>query len=157
MKADNPNVDNIGDTYLQIYRRNEKGIKLLVIVSVLLFLAGIAGLISNLFIEKSTFFDLPLWNSLLFMFFGVFYTILMRKSLRDKKYHISWNDKEISFLLPKQKEVERVDLEGIDTIVISDQEIKMKLKSGQGKKINLNFIFLPQRDRVKEFFKTLKE
>jgi len=54
MKTNNPKHNNIGGTYLQIYRRNEKGIRLLLIVAVLLFLVGIAGLISNLFIEKST-------------------------------------------------------------------------------------------------------
>ena len=155
MKSDSPNDKITDDTYLQIYRRNEKGIKVLIIVSLLVLLAGIAGLISNLFLDKSTFPGLTLWNSLLFIFLGILYVILMRKSLRDKKYHISWNDKAVQFQLPKQKEVERIDLDDIDAVTVSDQEIKMKLKNDQEKKINLNFIFLPQRDMVKEFFETM--
>ncbi len=94
-----------GNTYLQIYCRNEKGIKVLIIVSVLILLTGFARVIFNLFFEKSCFPGFTLWNSLLFIFLGVFYVILMRKSLRDKRYHFSWNDKSIHFMLPKQKRV----------------------------------------------------
>jgi len=144
-------------TYLQIYRRNENGIKFFIILAILLFIVGLVGLGSRFLIEESTVLDLPIWNSILSMAIGTSNFFLLTKSLRDKKYYISWNEKEINFLLPKQKAPENIRITDIKSISINNKEIKMTLKNNLQKSINLNFIFLPNRNLVKNYFEILKQ
>ncbi len=89
------------ETYLPLYRRNEKSIKFFITIDILIFIVGLAGLGSNLFIGKNAFLDLSVWNSLIFMAITTASIFALAKSLQDQKYYISWNEEEINFLLPK--------------------------------------------------------
>jgi hypothetical protein len=159
MKKQAQNHTTKTETYLPLYRRNrnENSIKFFMILAVLLFLVGLVGLGFNLFLEERNFLDLPLWNSLSFITIGAINTFLLIKNLQNKRYYISWNEKAIIFLLPKQKVLELVIINDIKHIIISDRDIKLILNNGQQKRINLNFIYLPKREMVKTFFEYLKK
>ena len=157
MKTQATNLNVKGETYLPLYHRNKKSIKFFIILSISLILVGLVGLVSNLFFEERTTLDLTLWNSLSFLTVGAINTFLLVRSLQDKKYHISWNDKAIIYLLPKQKELQLVIIDDIKHIIISDKDIKMILTNGQQNRINLNFVYFPKRDIVKTFFFFLKK
>ncbi|MBZ4675482.1 MAG: hypothetical protein JG782_101 [Anaerophaga sp.] len=145
------------ETYLPLYRRNEKSIKFFITIDILIFIVGLAGLGSNLFIGKNAFLDLSVWNSLIFMAITTASIFALAKSLQDQKYYISWNEEEINFLLPKQKKPECVRVIDIKDIFITDREIKMILNNNQQKSINLNLFFLPKRDIVKNYFEILSK
>ena len=157
MKKQAQNTITKTETYLALYRRNENSIKFFIILAILLFIIGLVGLGSRFLIEKSTFLDLSIWNSILFIAIGTTNFFILTKSLRDRKYYISWNEKEISFLLPKQNEPECLIINDIKNITINNTNIKITLRNNLQKNINLNFIFLPNRNIVKNYFEVLKQ
>lgn len=143
-------------TYLQLYPRNDKFIKFFMGFTVLIAAFGILGLASNLLIENKLFPNFTLGSSILFLLLGITYFLLLLKRLGAKKFHISWDDKEIHYFLPKEKQPEQIKINDIETITINEKEIKMVLNNDQEKRINLNYVYLPQKNQVREFFETLK-
>ncbi len=143
------------EAYIQLYNRNEKSIKILMALSILLFTIGTIGLIFNLSSWDMQLFEVSLWQNLFLIFQGIATFFILKSSLKFKRFFISWNNYEISYHFPKNKHPEKFKIDEIKALKIADNEINILLKTNETKTINLNFAFIPKRNFIREYFETL--
>jgi hypothetical protein len=144
------------EAYIQLYNRNEKSIKILMALSILLFTIGTIGLIFRLSSWNMQLFEISLWQNLFLIFQGITTFYILKSSLKFKRFFISWNNYEISYHFPKNKHPEKFRIDEIKALKIVGNEINVLLKSDESKTINLNFAFIPKRNFIREYFETLE-
>jgi hypothetical protein len=144
------------EAYIQLYNRNEKSIKILMALSILLFTIGTIGLIFRLSSWNMQLFEISLWQNLFLIFQGITTFFILKSSLKFKRFFISWNNYEISYHFPKNKHPEKFRIDEIKALKIIDNEINILLKTDETKTINLNYTFLPKRSLIREYFESLE-
>lgn len=144
------------EAYIQLYNRNEKSIKILMALSILLFTIGTIGLIFRLSSWNMQLFEISLWQNLFLIFQGITTFFILKSSLKFKRFFISWNNYEISYHFPKNKHPEKIRIDEIKALKIIDNEINILLKTDETKTINLNYTFLPKRSLIREYFESLE-
>jgi len=144
------------EAYIQLYNRNEKSIKILMALSILLFTIGTIGLIFRLSSWNMQLFEISLWQNLYLIFQGITTFFILKSSLKFKRFFISWNNYEISYHFPKNKHPEKFRIDEIKALKIIDNEINILLKTDETKTINLNYTFLPKRSLIREYFESLE-
>jgi hypothetical protein len=90
-----------------------------------------------------------------FLFNGVIWILMIRDSMKKEKYFVSWNDREINFLLPKSDKEESVRIENIKSLKISRSNIEIGLKNNESRHFNLNYFFYPERQVIIDFFEDI--
>ena len=144
------------EAYIQLYNRNEKSIKILMVLSILLFTIGTIGLIFRLSSWNMQLFEISLCQNLVLIFQGITTFFILKSSLKFKRFFISWNNYEISYHFPKNKHPEKFRIDEIKALKIVGNEINVLLKSDESKTINLNYAFIPKRNFIREYFETLE-
>jgi hypothetical protein len=115
-------------------------------------MTGITGLIIT-FLLKRPF--IPFLNEagyFVLIFNGIISFLIVWDSIRKAKYFVSWNDCELSYLLPKSEKPELIKFESIRSIARNRSEIIIELDNGEAKHFNLNYFFYPERMAIINFF-----
>ncbi|HBG87336.1 MAG TPA: hypothetical protein DDW62_07270 [Marinilabiliaceae bacterium] len=86
---------------------------------------------------------------------GVLYFVL-KDSLRAKSFFISWDNNVINYHFPKNKQLETIKIEEIQSLEISESKIEINMKNHEIKNINLDLVFLPKRKYIIEYFEWLE-
>jgi hypothetical protein len=144
------------ESYIQLYDRNEKSIKIFMALSGLLFAIGAIGLIFYFSRWNLPLFELSLWQNGFLTIQGIAMFFILHSSLKFKRFFISWNNYEISYHFPKNKHPEKFKIDEIKSLKINGAEIKILLCTNETKTINLNYVFMPKRMFVKEYFQSLE-
>ena len=91
------------------------------------------------------------------MFFtvqGLLFVIMGYSNLKNRKYYIEWDDKELRFLLPDTKKVESVPFSEIISVNIKLFEIEITLKDSI-RTLNLDNLEFEDLKKVKKKFEDL--
>ena len=142
--------------YLQIFNVKTKGAKVLIVLNFVFIIIGLYGITGLYWFEDR----LILPQSMIFYIFIIFISsvqVYMNfKNFKYKQYFISWDENEIRFFVPKSKETEIIKIQNIQSITIDSWRIIIKMKDQREKRFNSNLFFIPKRNTVVEYFKTLK-
>ncbi|MEI6090891.1 MAG: hypothetical protein WCR42_10595 [bacterium] len=140
---------------VKIYRIKKKSIKYFMIIGAVLLVAGVI-LSLRFIIEGIDSQILPLNMMYLpFTSMGFLLIIFGYLALNDDKYFFAWDDVEIAYLLPKQKDVEIIKITDIKGIVIQLFEITIKLADGE-KKLNLENIEYAEFQTIKNALEKIR-
>ena len=91
------------------------------------------------------------WTFVLFIFQGILFAIMGYSLVKNKKYFMEWDDREIRYLLPYTKKTEVIKLDEIESVNIKLFEVVLKLKNGS-KIIKLDNLEFEDIRRIKERF-----
>jgi hypothetical protein len=139
---------------IQIYKR-QKGYELYVKIFGLLFFAyGMTFLIKSLINGfKTELFDGD-WRYVSDLIFGIILFIFGYPD-RKQKYFIQWDDKEMKYLLSKDKTAVTIAFADIKKITLQLYEIKIELASTE-KILSLENVQYKELRKIKEKFEELK-
>ncbi len=141
---------------IYISDRNTLAIKVLMGIGILLAFAGVFALLYYLFASLFILYVKSLWQIFFLIFQGVLAIYISLIALKGKKYFIAWNAEEIRFFLPDKRVAERVAVNEIRSVEVSDREVVIRLQNKEEKRINLNLFYRPKREKVVLYFKGLK-
>ena len=143
-------------TFIQVFKSKTKYSRLYLGICLGLVVLGVAGLVFSLISQRQL---LPLLNHgayFALIFNGIISFLMVRDSLRKARYFVSWNQHEICYLLPKNKEPEVIRLADVSSVEISQGKVSIGLRSGENKLFKLNYFFFPERKTLIDFFEALK-
>jgi len=94
------------------------------------------------------------WNSVMFTIQGLLFILMGYSNLKNKKYFIEWDDKELRYYLPDTKVIETLQFSEIESVIIKLFEIELKLIDSV-KIINLENLEFEDLRRVKKKFEEI--
>jgi|GEM_PF-1238899 hypothetical protein len=144
-------------TFIQVYRNKSKHSHLFLVLCIGFILLGIVGLLLFFISEKPLIPFLNEASYFVLIFNGAISFWLVWSSMKRAKYFVAWNDREISYLLPKAEKTVFIPIENIKSIDINISEIIIGLKNNETRHFNLNYFFFPERKTITDFFEKLKE
>lgn len=143
---------------IQIYKK-QKGLEIYVKIFGLLFiLFGMTFLIKSLMNGDKTDFNKGDWNYLFYIIQviqGAALFALGYSNKKNEKLFIEWDEKEMRYLLSKNKTIEKIKFEDIRKVTLQLYEIKIELPSTE-KVLNLKNIQYNELKKIKEKFEELK-
>ncbi|MBS3945506.1 MAG: hypothetical protein KGZ42_08405 [Melioribacter sp.] len=140
---------------IQIYKR-QKGLEIYVKIFGLLFTVfGMTFLIKSMMNGFNTDWNGGDWNYVFYTLQGIVFFTLGYNNKRNEKFFIEWDEKEIKYLLSKDKKIETIKFEDIKKITIQLYEIKIGLPSTE-KTISLENVQFKDLRKIKEKFEELK-
>jgi hypothetical protein len=89
-------------------------------------------------------------------FQGAIGVFIARNNLENIKYFVSWDENELNYHLPNNKEPENIRLTDIRKIEREPQKIRIELKTDEVKYFGFNYFYFPTRTTIFDFFETLK-
>jgi hypothetical protein len=116
---------------------------------------GLAGLISELGF-KYRIFNLQTSLFVMLIFQGAIGVYIARKNIGNNKYFVSWDENELNYHLPNNKEPENIRLSEIRKIERETQKIRIELKTGEIKYFGFNYFYFPTRTTILDFFEGVK-
>jgi len=128
--------------------------KIILIYGVLLFIFVMGFLIYSLINDPGTKSLSGNWNYILLALQGVLFSAMGYMQLRYDRYFIEWNDSEIRYLLPKQKNIEHINIVDIDSVVIKLSEIQIHM-GRETKTIPLSNLQYAELKRIKNKFEEI--
>jgi hypothetical protein len=132
-----------------------KGLAMFFIIFGTIFtILGFSLFIKSLISGFNTKFPSGDWNSVIFTLEGPLFILMGYLNLKNKKYYIEWDDKELRFLLPDTKQVETILFSEIDSVKIKLFEIELKLTDSV-RTLNLDNLEFEDLKRVKKKFEDL--
>ncbi|MFO7658009.1 MAG: hypothetical protein R6W78_13180 [Bacteroidales bacterium] len=144
------------NTHLQVFK-NKSHSRLFLMLCLGFMLIGTIGLFMS-FMLKMSF--IPLLDEACYfvlLFNGLISFWIVWDSMKKSKYFVAWNNREISYLLPKSEKTEVIIIENIKSIDIFRSEIIIGLNNSETKHFNLNYFFFPERKTIIDFFEELKK
>jgi hypothetical protein len=120
------------------------------IITIIAFSVVIKSLVNGF----NTQFPSGDWTFVFFTIQGLLFILMGYSNLKNKKYYIEWDDKELRFLLPDTKQVETVLFSEITSVNIKLFEIELKLKDSI-RTLNLDNMEFEDLKRVKKKFEDL--
>lgn len=145
------------NTYIQVFKNKSKHSRLFLILCIGFIMIGITGLIIS-FAFKMSF--IPLLNEasyFVLIFNGIISFWIVWDSIKKAKYFVTWNDYELSYLLPKSDKSELIKFKSIKSVARNRSEIIIKLDNSETKHFNLNYFFYPERKIIIDFFEEIKK
>lgn len=145
------------NTYIQVFKNKSKHSRLFLIICIGFIMIGITGLIIS-FAFKMSF--IPLLNEasyFVLIFNGIISFLIVWDSIKKAKYFVTWNDDELSYLLPKSDKTELIKFKSIKSVARNRSEIIINLDNSETKHFNLNYFFYPERKKIIDFFEEIKE
>jgi hypothetical protein len=140
----------------QVYKVKSKYIGVSLVLSVAMVVFGFVGILVYLFANEFKMFGLNTSSFVLLFFQGVFGLYISRKAVSDRKYFVSWNDSELSYFMPNNKEPVNIRLSDIWNIERESQKIRIELKTGEVKYFSFTYFYFPTRTTILEFFEGIK-
>lgn len=144
-------------THIKVYKNMSKHSRLYLILCLGFMFLGIIGLFMS-FVLKVSF--IPFLNEasyFVLLFNGLISFWMVRDRIKKAKYFVAWNNREISYLLPKSDITEVIIIDNIKSVDINRSEIIITLNNGETKHFNFNYFFFPERKTIIDFFDGLKK
>jgi hypothetical protein len=143
-------------TRFQVYKINTKGNKTWLILMVIMSIIGLLGISIILISGDPEFLKLEINSYVFLLMQGVLGFFLARNNLKNEKYFVSWNDNEIQYLLPKNKEPEIIRIADIQSVEKTNCEFRITLKNNEIKNFSFNYFYFPTRQAIFDYFETIK-
>lgn len=140
---------------IQIYTRQKKIELFFKISGIFSFILGLTGLIISYKEGFKTAIISGNWNFYIFTIQGLFFFLWGHSYKRNERFFIEWDDKELKYLLPKNKNIESIILSEIKEISIKLYEIKIKLPENE-KTLSLENVQFKELRRIKDKFENIK-
>jgi uncharacterized membrane protein len=128
--------------------------RIFIILGTIATILGLSLFIKSLINGFNTKFPSGDWNSVFFTVQGLLFVIMGYSNLKNRKYYIEWDDKELRFLLPDTKKVESVPFSEIISVNIKLFEIEITLKDSI-RTLNLDNLEFEDLKKVKKKFEDL--
>ena len=128
--------------------------RIFIILGTIATILGLSLFIKSLINGFNTKFPSGDWNSVFFTVQGLLFVIMGYSNLKNRKYYIEWDDKELRFLLPDTKKVESVPFSEIISVKIKLFEIEITLKDSI-RTLNLDNLEFEDLKKVKKKFEDL--
>lgn len=125
-----------------------------IILGAILTVLSLALFIRALINGFDTKFPSGDWNFVTFIVQGLLFVVIGYSNLKNKKYYLEWDEKELRFLLPASKQVEIIKFSEINSVYIKLFEIDLKLGDSV-KTMNLENMEFEDLKRVKKKFEDL--
>lgn len=94
-------------------------------------------------------------NSVIYIIQGIAFILLGYIHKRNEKYFIEWDEKELRYLLPKDKAIETITISYIKKVSIQLYEIEIELPNIK-KTLCLENLLFKEISRIKEKFEEIK-
>lgn len=94
------------------------------------------------------------WNSVIYTVQGLLFILMGYLNLKNKRYYLEWDDKELRLLLPDTKQVETILFSEINSVRIKLFEIELKLTDSV-RTLKLDNLEIEDLKRVKKKFEDL--
>src|SRR5690606_30836860 len=115
----------------QVYKTNSKGNRIWLILMLVMSIAGLLGIFIILISDNPKFLKLEIFSYILLFWQGILGIFLARNNLKNLKYFVSWDDNEIQYLLPKNKEIQIIKIQNIQSVEKTNQEFRITLKDNE--------------------------
>lgn len=133
---------------IQIYKHSSAFAIASMVIGVAFFLTGVLMLIYA-FIRGFDFtFIGGDWNSLVFAIQGVLFFGLGYNRHVSMKYFVEWNNKVISYLLPGDKQISKIELCDITNVTFTINEAQLQVL-GEIKAIRLTYLGFTEAQKIK--------
>ena len=126
----------------------------MLIYGVLLFISAIVFLIYSLIQDYDSKFLAGNWSYVFFALQGIIFFTMGYMQLRYDRFFIEWNDSEIRYLLPKQKNLEVIKITDIEAVEVKLSEIRINT-GGEIKTIGLGSIQYQDLRSIKNKFEEI--
>ena len=143
-------------TQFQVYKTNSKGNIIWLILMLVMSIAGLLGILIILISNNPKFLQLEIFSYILLLWQGILGIFLARNNLKNLKYFVSWDDNEIQYLLLKNKEIQIIKIQGIQSVEKPNQEFRIVLKNNEIKNFNFIYFYYPTRQTILNYFETLQ-
>lgn len=140
----------------QVYKTNSKGNRIWLILMLVMGIAGLLGILIILISDNPKFLKLEIFSYILLLWQGILGIFLARNNLKNLKYFVSWDDNEIQYLLPKNKEIQIIKIQDIQSVEKTNQEFRIVLKNNEIKNFSFIYFYFPTRQTILDFFETLQ-
>lgn len=140
----------------QVYKTNSKGNRIWLILMLVMSIAGLLGILIILISNNPKFLKLEIFSYILLFWQGILGIFLARNNLKNLKYFVSWDDNEIQYLLPKNKEIQIIKIQDIQSVEKTNQEFRITLKDNEIKNFSFIYFYFPTRQTILDYFETLQ-
>jgi uncharacterized membrane protein len=139
---------------IRVFKVLKELTRIFIILGTIATILGLSLFIKSLINGFNTKFPSGDWNSVFFTVQGLLFVIMGYSNLKNRKYYIEWDDKELRFLLPDTKKVESVPFSEIISVKIKLFEIEITLKDSI-RTLNLDNLEFEDLKKVKKKFEDL--
>jgi len=143
-------------TRFQVYKINKKGIKYFFVLCTVIAILGLLGIIVLMLSENPKFLKLEISSYFFLLLQGVVGIVISVKNFNSEKYFFSWDDYEIQYQLPKDKEPVLIRVEDIQSVEKTNRDFRITLKNNEIKNFSFNYFYFPTRQTIFDFFESLK-
>lgn len=143
-------------TQFQVYKTNSKGNIIWLILMLVMSIAGLLGILIILISNNPKFLQLEIFSYILLLWQGILGIFLARNNLKNLKYFVSWDDNEIQYLLLKNKEIQIIKIQDIQSVEKPNQEFRIVLKNNEIKNFSFIYFYYPTRQTILNYFETLQ-
>jgi len=143
-------------TRFQVYKVSVKANKIILAFLVAMSVFSLWGTLTILISENPKFLDLSISSYLVFLMQSVLGIFLTWKNFKNEKYFVSWDDNEIQYQLPKDKEPVLIRIEDIQAVEKTDRDFMLTLKNNETKNFSFNYFYFPTRQTIFDFFESVK-
>lgn len=140
----------------QVYKTNSKGNIIWLILMLVMSIAGLLGILIILISNNPKFLQLEIFSYILLLWQGILGIFLARNNLKNLKYFVSWDDNEIQYLLLKNKEIQIIKIQDIQSVEKPNQEFRIVLKNNEIKNFSFIYFYYPTRQTILNYFETLQ-
>ena len=139
----------------QLYKISKKQNTIYLVLTIIMFVSGIVGVILISFFDIELFYGKTALYTM-FVFQGGLGIYIARNNFKAADYFVSWDDKEIRYNLPCNKELETIKIDDIKSIDKEPQDIQIKLKNNESKHFKFTYFYFPKRQNILDYFESLK-
>ncbi len=140
----------------QLYKTNsQQQMRIYLVFCIVMTVLGFAGLLSELGFNYRIF-NLQTNLFVMLALQGAIGVFIARKNFDNIKYFVSWDENELNYHLPNNKEPENIRLSEIRKIEREPQKIRIELKNDEVKYFSFSYFYFPTRTTILDFFGGLK-
>ena len=140
---------------IKIFRIKKRLVNTIIAIGLILLLFGISLMVYSSFNGFENKFLGGIWNYIIYLSQGIIFILIGVYSLKNDKFFIEWNQKELRYLLPESKKVEIINLSEIKKVDFQLFEVKITLSESE-KLINLANIEFKELTKLKSKFEEIK-
>jgi len=143
-------------TRFQVFKVSETANKIILAFSAAMCVFSLWGILTILISDNQRLFGVSITSYIMFLMQSVLGIFLTWKNFKNEKYFVSWDDSEIKYQLPKDKEPVLIRIEDIQAVEKTDRDFKIKLKNNEIRSFSFNYFYFPTRQTIFDFFESLK-
>jgi hypothetical protein len=140
----------------QVYRISIKANKIILAFVVAMSIFSLWGILTILITDKQKLLGVSIPGYLIFLMQSVLGIYLTWRNFKNEKYFVSWDDNEIRYQLPKDKEAVLIKIEDIQSVEKTNREFRITLTNNDIKNFTFNYFYFPTRQTILDYFESVK-